>query len=89
MDTPPEKRRRGERNTSSRDKRGRPQEQVATADAPLKAARLSPGRQAQKRGVVGNAEERMSPADLAAKKMLLPFINELSFIEIALAAVSM
>ncbi|CBN73908.1 hypothetical protein Esi_0009_0019 [Ectocarpus siliculosus] len=28
----------------------------------------------------------MSAADLAAKKMLLPFINELSFIEIALAA---
>lgn len=61
---------------------------MAAVDTPVKAARLSPGRKAQKTEVVGEAEERMSAADLAAKKMLLPFISELSFIEIALAAVS-
>ncbi|CAB1110918.1 unnamed protein product [Ectocarpus sp. CCAP 1310/34] len=88
VDTPPEKRRRGERNASSQGERGRPQEQVVTVDTPVKAARLSPGRKAQKNGLVGETEERMSAADLAAKKVLLPFINELTFIEIALAAAS-
>lgn len=33
------------------------------------------------------ADGRMDAADLAAKKLLLPFINELSFVEIALAEV--
>lgn len=37
----------------------------------------------------GTAEAgRMSAADLAAKKLLLPFIDELSFIEISLAEVT-
>lgn len=61
---------------------------MAAVDTPVRAARLSPGRKAKQKGVVGETEERMNAAELAAKKMLLPFINELSFIEIALAAVS-
>ena len=36
----------------------------------------------------GTEAKRMSAAELAAKKMLLPFIDELAFIEISLAEVT-
>lgn len=83
--TPPEKRRRDEEGGSSRGKR-RGQEHTAAAAAPAAAASPSARRGAQKTGAAG-AEGGMDAAELAAKKLLLPFINELSFVEIALAEV--
>lgn len=79
VDTPPEKRHQGEKNGSTQGERGRRRQQ-AVAVTPAAAAAAVAG------STVG-VDERMNPADLAAKKMLLPFINELSFIEIALEEV--
>lgn len=61
---------------------------VAVAVTPAAAAAGSPAKRKIRREKPMMVNERMKPADLAAKKMLLPFINELSFVEIALEEVS-
>lgn len=79
LETPPEKRRREEENGPRRGKR-RGQEQPVVAGS-------SAGRNAEEKKGATGANGRMDAAELAAKKLLLPFINELSFVEIALAEV--
>lgn len=84
VDTPPERRRRDETPGSGQGERRRRQQPITPAAA-MAAGSLAGRKTRQEEPIVET--ERMNPADLAAKKMLLPFINELSFIEIALEEV--
>lgn len=84
IDVPPDKWRQDEKHGSRQGERGRRQQAVVAT--PVAAAGSMVGREGRQQESV-RVDERMNPADLAAKKMLLPFINELSFIEIALGEV--
>lgn len=86
--TPPEAWHRGGVGGCMEGKRVQQQQDVVGGVPPAEAGRSSATSKTWKKGVARGADERLSAAELAAKKMLLPFINELSFIEIALAAVS-
>ncbi|CAM9206188.1 unnamed protein product, partial [Scytosiphon promiscuus] len=85
---PPEESHRGRVGGSSQGGRTHQQHQQQNVSGIVPTAKggsLSVTSESRKRRGTTEADVRLSAADLAAKKMLLPFINELSFIEIALA----